>query len=45
MTKIVIPAELPVIGCILVGLFIPTLNTDSSLFDTYCSCVSVVSGL
>ena len=45
VAKTSIPAGLSVIGCILVGQFIPNLNSNPSLFDTYCFCVAVVSGL
>lgn len=45
VAKTAIPAGCSVIGCLLIGLFIPNLQTNQSLFDTYCFCVAIVSGL
>lgn len=45
VAKTAIPAGLSVICSILIGLMIPNLNNNPSLFDTYCFCVASVSGI
>lgn len=44
VSKIAIPAGFSVIGCLLIGLMIPSLHRNHALFDTYCFCIAMVSG-